>query len=417
MHIIPRHARHHAKKKKITTRFGFDLPPQSLVPELDLVRLQVGGLRVEAGRVEDEVGPALIVQRPRELVLGPQRVGVARQHKRQEVLLHLDRRGGVHRGGAAAAEPARRRRRVGARRGVGGGRLCGCRVRVGAEGVGRVPVVGLVGAVRRLANLHHGIPGLVVERVRKGHVVRRQVKVLLDVVEPQPGAGVVVLGVQRQNLGDFIIGDGREEDAQVRRHVGGGVDARVGPAIDLVLLVGDDGGAGEVEALLVKRGLVRVGDEAAVDARLQLERVLARDVAAGVLQRGEVDAAQAGQVAAVAAHHGRDIEVKLLAVLVARAGHKAGGHDVGLRVELLGAAGVAGHFEERLRAAGREAHGGDGVGVAAKGANVLVHPGQGVLDVQEAGVADAALVGEGGACGEAGEAETVVVRDKDEVCR
>lgn len=124
------------------TRKGHRLVPQSLVPELDLRRLQVGGLRVEAGRVENKVVPALVVQGPRELVLGPHRVGVARQHKGHEVLLHLDGSGGVDRGGAAAGA-TRRRGGVGAGRGVRRRRRRRGRV-IGTgrtKRVGRVPVV------------------------------------------------------------------------------------------------------------------------------------------------------------------------------------------------------------------------------------------------------------------------------------
>lgn len=270
--------------------------------------------------------------------------------------------------------------------------------------------------MRGASNLDHGVPGLVVHRMGKGHVVRSKIEVLLDIREPQPRAGVVVLGVQRQNLVDLGVGDGREEDAQVRGHVLGGVDARVRPAVDLVLLVRDDGRAGEVEAALVELRLVRVGDKVAVDARLQLEGVVAGDGVAGINQRREVDRAQAGQVAAVAAHDGRHVEVEGLGVLVARAGDEAGRHDVRLRVELLGVAGEPGHFEEGLRAAGGEAHAGDGVWVAAKGANVLVDPLECVLHIPEADVAHAALVEEGWAVGETGHAETVVVGDEDEVC-
>lgn len=111
---------------------------------------------------------------------------------------------------------------------------------------------------------NHGIPCLVVECLGSGQVMRRQVKVLLHVREPQTGARVIVLGVQRQGFVNNLVRDGREEDAEIGGHVVLGVDSRVGLAVGLVLLVGQNYGAGEVEALLVELGLV-LGDLAIDD--------------------------------------------------------------------------------------------------------------------------------------------------------
>lgn len=232
---------------------------------------------------------------------------------------------------------------------------------------------------------------------------------------PKTRARVVVLGVQLERRVHLFVGDGGEEDAQVGGNILGGVNARPRLAVALVLLVGNNRRAGEVEALLVELRLVRVGDKVTINTGLQLEGVVGGNGATGILEGREVDGAQAGQVTTVAAHNGRDILVESLGVLVAGAGDETRGHDVGLGEELLGVASETGHFKQNLRTTGGETHGGDGVRVAAKGANVLVDPLECVLHIPEADVGDAALVEEGRAVGETGEAETVVVRNKDEV--
>lgn len=74
-----------------------------------------------------------------------------------------------------------------------------------------------------------------------------------------------------------------------------------------MLLVGDDSGAGKVEAVLVELGLVGVGDKVTVDTRLQLEGIGVNQGVGCILELGEVDGAQAGQVTSVASNSGRDV--------------------------------------------------------------------------------------------------------------
>lgn len=74
------------------------LIPKSLVPECNLRVLQVGSLGVQSRRVEDEILSALAIEGPLHLVVGPLCVGVASEHERQQVLLHLDGSCSIHRG-------------------------------------------------------------------------------------------------------------------------------------------------------------------------------------------------------------------------------------------------------------------------------------------------------------------------------
>lgn len=266
-----------------------------------------------------------------------------------------------------------------------------------------------------LVKRDEAVPGLVVHGVGEGEVVGRQVEVLLHVGEAQAGLGVVDLGVQREDLVDDGVGDGGEEDAQVGRDVLGGVDARVGLRVGLVQLVGGDDGAGEVEAALVELGLVRVGDDVAVDAGLELVGVGVLDVGGGGVEGVEVDAAHALDAAARAAGLGGDVQPEGVGVLVAGAGDEAGGHDVGAAVELLGVAGEAGHLEEDLGGAGGETNCSDLIGVTAELGDVPLGPLEGVLDIPDGGVGGTALVQEGGTVGQASHTETVVVSNVDEV--
>lgn len=267
----------------------------------------------------------------------------------------------------------------------------------------------------RLVDLHHAVPSLVGHSMRESHVVGGEIKVLLHVREAQAGALIVVLGVQCESLLHLGIGDGREENAQISRHVLGGVDTRPSLAIRLVLLVGDDGWAGEVEAVLVELSLVRVGDEVTVDTGLQLESVLVNQGVGRVLEGGEVDRAQAGQVAAVATNGRRHVEEEGLGVFVARAGNESGRHNVCLLEKLLCVARESGHLEENLGTTGGEAHGCDLVGVSTKVRDVLVDPLESMLHIPETGVARTALVQQGRAVGETSDAKPVVVGDEDEI--
>lgn len=374
-----------------------NLVPQSLVPESDLVVGQVRSLGVEIGGVEDNVLLALAVQGPLKLVIGPLGVGVASQDKGHEVLLHLDSSRGVH--------SARHLSRLDGAA-LGGGRVGGGRA---GQSVSAVPVVALVSTVSGRVDLNHAVPGLVVEGVGEGHVVGGQVKVLLHVAEAQTRAVVVILGVESQDRVDLGIGNGREENLQVGRDILSGVDTVVGLAVGLVLLVGNDSRAGKVESVLVELGLVGIGDKVTIDTGLHLEGVVANNRVGSILEGVKVNGTQAGQVAALTADSGGDVLEEGLGVLVAGAGDEAGGHDIGLGVELLGVAGETGHLEERLGSSSRETHGGDGVGVSSKVANVLVDPLQGVLNIPQGDVAGAVLVEQGWAICKASHAETVVV--------
>lgn len=379
--------------------------PKSLVPERNLRILQVRRLGVQPRRVEDEVLPTLAVQGPLQLVLGPLSVGVASEDERQEILLHLDGSRSVYRGAASEAAATSRARGV---RSGGGGRVRG-------EGPGAVPVVALVSTVGRLVDLHHAVPSLVGHSMRESHVVGSKIKVLLHVREAQAGALVVILRVQGESLLHLGIGDGGEENAQVSRHVLGGVDTGPSLAIRLVLLVGNDSRAGEVEAVLVELGLVSVGDEITVNARLQLESVLINQGVGRVLESGEVDRAQAGQVAAVASNGRRHVEEEGLSVFVTGSRDESGRHDVCLLEKLLCVAREPGHLEENLGTTGGEAHSCDLVGVSAKVRDVLVDPLESMLHIPETGVARTALVQQGRAVGETGDAEPIVVGDEDEI--
>lgn len=166
---------------------------------------------------------------------------------------------------------------------------------------------------------------------------------LLHVGEAKTRRGVVVLGVKRQNLVDNSIVDGGEEDAEVSSDILGGVHAVVGLAVGLVLLVGDDDGAGEVEAALVELSLVGVGDDVAVDAGLKLVVVGVLDRGGGSVEGVEIDGAHALEAAAGAAGLGGDVLPEGFGVLVAGTGDEAGGHDVRAVVKLLGMAGEALH--------------------------------------------------------------------------
>lgn len=378
--------------------------PKSLVPERNLRVLQVRRLGVQPRRVEDEVLPALAVQGPLQLVLGPLSVGVASEDERHQILLHLDGSSSVHRGSTPEAAATSRARGVGS----GGSGVRG-------EGPGAVPVVALVSTVGRLIDLHHAVPSLVGHSMCKSHVVGSKIKVLLHVREAQAGALIVVLRVQGQSLLHLNVGDGGEENTQVSRHVLGGVDARPSLAIRLVLLVGDDGWAGEVEAVLVELSLVRVGHEITVNARLQLESVLVNQGVGRVLEGGKVDRAQAGQVAAVAANGRRHVEEEGLSVFVASSGNESGRHDVCLLKELLCVARKSSHLEKNLRTTGGEAHSCDLVGVSTEVGDILVDPLESVLHIPETGVARTALVQQGRAVGETRNTQSVVVRDEYEI--
>lgn len=376
-----------------------NLVPQSLVPESDLLVGQIRTLQVKVGGVEHNILLVLTVQRPLQLVISPLGVGVASQDKGHEVLLHLDSSRGVD--GARAHLSWLDGAALGGGAGVGGRRA--------GQSVSAVPVVALIGAVGGRVDLDHAVPGLVIEGVGKGHVVGGQVKVLLHVGEAQTGAVVVILGVERQDLVDLFIGDGREEDLQVGRDILSGVNTSVSLAVGLVLLVGNDSWAGEVEAVLVELGLVSIGDKVTVDTGLHLESVVGDQSVGSILEGVEVNGTQASQVTALTADSGRDVLEEGLAVLVAGAGNEAGGHDIGLGVELLSVTSETSLLEERLGSSSREAHGGDGIGVSSKIANVLVHPFQGVLNIPQGDVARTALVEQGWAVCKASHTETVVV--------
>lgn len=158
-----------------------------------------------------------------------------------------------------------------------------------------------------------------------------------------------------------------------------------------MLLVGDDGGAGEVEAVLVELSLVRIGDEVTVNTRLQLESVLVNQGVGGVLEGGEVDRAQAGQVTAVASDGRRYVEEEGLGVFVAGSWNESRRHNVCLLEELLCVARESGHLEENLGTTGREAHGCDLVWVSTKVRDVLVDPLESMLHIPETGVARTTL--------------------------
>lgn len=74
-----------------------------------------------------------------------------------------------------------------------------------------------------------------------------------------------------------------------------------------MLLVGDDSGAGEVEVVLVELCLVGVGDKVTIDTRLQLEGIGVDQGVGCILELGEIDGAQAGQITSVASNSGRDV--------------------------------------------------------------------------------------------------------------
>lgn len=171
----------------------------------------------------------------------------------------------------------------------------------------------------RFTQRHHGIPRLVIQSLRHGQIVCCQVKRLLHVRKAQARTRIVGLGIQRQSLVDDVVGDGREKDAQVRRHVFGRVDAVPRLAVGLVLLVADNEGTAEVEAFLVELGFVcserladrqanregeptGVSNKVAVDARLELIGLVFLHLAGSAGQRGKVDLAHAVYMSALAAH-------------------------------------------------------------------------------------------------------------------
>lgn len=68
----------------------------------------------------------------------------------------------------------------------------------------------------RLIDLDHAVPCLVRHGVCESHVVGSEVEVLLHVREAQARALIVVLRVQGEGFLNFGVGDGGEENAQVR---------------------------------------------------------------------------------------------------------------------------------------------------------------------------------------------------------
>lgn len=67
-----------------------------------------------------------------------------------------------------------------------------------------------------LVDLHHAVPCLVRHGMSESHVVRSEIEVLLHVREAETRALIVVLGVQGESFLHLGIGDGGEENAQVR---------------------------------------------------------------------------------------------------------------------------------------------------------------------------------------------------------
>ena len=86
-------------------------------------------------------------------------------------------------------------------------------------------VIALVRPMSGSVQRDHSIPCIVVKSLSNCQIVCDQIERLFHVGEAQAWAGVIRLGVQFQKLIDDVIGDGREENSQVRGHILRGVDA------------------------------------------------------------------------------------------------------------------------------------------------------------------------------------------------
>ena len=119
-----------------------------------------------------------------------------------------------------------------------------------------VTVVALIGSMSSRAQSAKSVPSLVVHGMSCSKVVCRQIKVLLHVGKPKTGARVVGFGVEIEDLLDDTVCDGWKEYFQVSSDIFGSINSRISLAVGLMLLVGDNHRAAEVEATLVELSLV-----------------------------------------------------------------------------------------------------------------------------------------------------------------
>lgn len=194
----------------------------------------------------------------------------------------------------------------------------------------------------RLVQCHQRIPSLVSKCLSKCKIVRGQIKGLLHIGEAQSRTGVVRFWVEIKDDLDLVIGDGWEEDSEFGGDVYGGVDAGVCLSVGFVLFVGDDHGAGKVEALLVElcfvcfnnvsikvekcyrelRKLTGISNDVSVNARLELISISSLNSACSSSESVEVNSSHAAKRTPCAANSRRNVLPECLSMVMTSSWNK-----------------------------------------------------------------------------------------------